>query len=84
MTPDGLGLVSYCLVIYYQNVRSCGAGMSAALSNRFGGVTLLMVILWMLNCGSWSSVCYLEFLSGSAKVGLVSFVVVLLAITRSA
>ena len=24
---DGLGLVSYLLVIYYQNVRSYGAGM---------------------------------------------------------
>ena len=41
---DGLGLVSYLLVIYYQNVRSYGAGMLTVLSNRIGDVALLMVI----------------------------------------
>jgi NADH-ubiquinone oxidoreductase chain 5 len=41
---DGLGLVSYPLVIYYQNVRSYGAGMLTVLSNRIGDVALLMVI----------------------------------------
>jgi NADH-ubiquinone oxidoreductase chain 5 len=29
---DGLGLVSYLLVIYHQNVRSYGAGMLTVLS----------------------------------------------------
>jgi hypothetical protein len=28
-----LGLVSYLLVIYYQIVKSCGAGMLAVVSN---------------------------------------------------
>ena len=37
---DGLGLVSYLLVIYYQNVRSYGAGMLTVLSNRIGDVAL--------------------------------------------
>jgi NADH-ubiquinone oxidoreductase chain 5 len=41
---DGLGLVSYCLVIYYQNVRSYSAGMLTVLSNRIGDVALLIVI----------------------------------------
>jgi NADH-ubiquinone oxidoreductase chain 5 len=41
---DGLGLVSYCLVIYYQKVRSYNAGMLTVLSNRVGDVLLLMVI----------------------------------------
>jgi NADH-ubiquinone oxidoreductase chain 5 len=40
---DGLGLVSY-LVIYYQNVRSYGAGMLTVLSNPIGDVALLIVI----------------------------------------
>jgi NADH-ubiquinone oxidoreductase chain 5 len=39
---DGLGLVSYCLVIYYQNVKSYNAGMLTVLSNRVGDVALLM------------------------------------------
>lgn len=41
---DGLGLVSYCLVIYYQNVKSYNAGMITALTNRIGDVALLMAI----------------------------------------
>jgi NADH-ubiquinone oxidoreductase chain 5 len=41
---DGLGLVSYLLVIYYQNLKSYGAGMLTILSNRIGDVGLLMVI----------------------------------------
>ena len=46
---DGLGLVSYLLVIYYQNVRSYGAGMLTVLSNRIGDVALLMVNAWIIN-----------------------------------
>ena len=33
---DDLGLVSYLLVIYYQNVRSYGVGMLTVLSNWVG------------------------------------------------
>jgi NADH-ubiquinone oxidoreductase chain 5 len=39
---DSLGLVSYLLVIYYQNVRSYGAGMLTVLSSRIGDFALLM------------------------------------------
>nr|AQP30373.1 NADH dehydrogenase subunit 5 [Microcerotermes sp. I TB-2017] len=81
---DGLGLVSYLLVIYYQNVKSYGAGMLTVLSNRIGDVALLMVIAWMINFGSWSFIYYLEFLSGSVEMELISFLVVLAAMTKSA
>lgn len=81
---DGLGLVSYCLVIYYQNVRSYGAGMLTVLSNRIGDVALLMVIAWIINFGSWNFIYYLEFMAGSVEIELISFLVVLAAITRSA
>nr|YP_009350722.1 NADH dehydrogenase subunit 5 [Silvestritermes heyeri]AQP27648.1 NADH dehydrogenase subunit 5 [Silvestritermes heyeri] len=81
---DGLGLVSYLLVIYYQNVKSYGAGMLTVLSNRIGDVALLMVIAWMINFGSWSFIYYLDFLSGSVEMELISFLVVLAAMTKSA
>jgi NADH-ubiquinone oxidoreductase chain 5 len=41
---DGLGLVSYCLVIYYQNVMSYNAGILTVLSNHVADVALLTVI----------------------------------------
>ena len=44
--------IPYLLVIYYQNVRSYGAGMLTVLSNRIGDVALLMVIAWIINVGS--------------------------------
>nr|AVN67375.1 NADH dehydrogenase subunit 5 [Diploptera punctata] len=81
---DGLGLVSYCLVIYYQNVKSYNAGMLTALSNRIGDVALLMVIAWMLNFGSWNFVYYLDCMSGSVEMELISLLVVLAAMTKSA
>nr|WNN64247.1 NADH dehydrogenase subunit 5 [Ceresium sinicum ornaticolle] len=81
---DGLGLVSYCLVIYYQNVKSFNAGMLTALSNRVGDVALLMSIAWMLNYGSWDFVYYLEFMKTDWAMMLISWLVVLAAMTKSA
>nr|YP_010947045.1 NADH dehydrogenase subunit 5 [Margattea spinifera]WGO57854.1 NADH dehydrogenase subunit 5 [Margattea spinifera] len=81
---DGLGLVSYCLVIYYQNVKSCNAGMLTALSNRIGDVALLMVISWMLNFGSWNYIYYLDCFKISGEMELITFLIVLAAMTKSA
>jgi NADH-ubiquinone oxidoreductase chain 5 len=41
---DGLGLVSYALVIYYQNNKSARAGIITVLSNRVGDVAILVSI----------------------------------------
>nr|QNG56269.1 NADH dehydrogenase subunit 5 [Platisus zelandicus] len=81
---DGLGLVSYCLVIYYQNVKSYNAGMLTALSNRVGDAALLISIAWMLNYGSWNYIMYLEFMKNDLIMMIISFLIVLAAITKSA
>nr|AML26339.1 NADH dehydrogenase subunit 5 [Hydrophilidae sp. BMNH 1274338] len=81
---DGLGLVSYCLVIYYQNVKSYNAGMITALSNRIGDVALLMSIAWMLNYGSWNFIYYLDFMKNDFAMMLISWLVMLAAMTKSA
>nr|YP_002229146.1 NADH dehydrogenase subunit 5 [Ascaloptynx appendiculata]ACH89995.1 NADH dehydrogenase subunit 5 [Ascaloptynx appendiculata] len=81
---DGLGLVSYCLVIYYQNVKSYNAGMITALTNRVGDVALLLSIAWMLNYGSWNYIYYLEFMKNDYQMTIIAWMVVLAAMTKSA
>nr|AZB51186.1 NADH dehydrogenase subunit 5 [Triatoma rubrofasciata] len=56
---DGLGLVSYCLVIHFQNYKSYSAGMLTILTNRIGDVAILLSIAWMLNYGSWHYIYYM-------------------------
>uniref|UniRef100_A0AB39A6Q1 NADH-ubiquinone oxidoreductase chain 5 n=1 Tax=Demicryptochironomus spatulatus TaxID=3231394 RepID=A0AB39A6Q1_9DIPT len=81
---DGLGLVSYCLVIYYQNIKSYNAGMLTALSNRLGDVALLMAIAWMLNYGSWNFLFYLNYMKMDFHMFIVGIMVILAAMTKSA
>nr|YP_009236430.1 NADH dehydrogenase subunit 5 [Lucilia coeruleiviridis]AMH85559.1 NADH dehydrogenase subunit 5 [Lucilia coeruleiviridis] len=81
---DGLGLVSYCLVIYFQNVKSYNAGMLTALSNRIGDVALLLAIAWMLNYGSWNYIFYLEVMKSNVEMMIVGSLVMLAAMTKSA
>nr|AVE15542.1 NADH dehydrogenase subunit 5 [Mantidae JZ-2017] len=81
---DGLGLVSYCLVIYYQNSKSYNAGMLTVMSNRFGDVALLMAIAWMVNFGSWNFIFYLDCFIYKYEMWLISFLVILASMTKSA
>nr|QNE85944.1 NADH dehydrogenase subunit 5 [Calopteryx splendens] len=81
---DGLGLVSYLLVIYYQNYKSYSAGMLTVLSNRLGDVAFLLSIAWMLNFGSWNYVFYFDMVSYSLEASIISFFMIFAAMTKSA
>nr|AMP43736.1 NADH dehydrogenase subunit 5 [Heleodromia immaculata] len=81
---DGLGLVSYCLVIYFQNVKSYNAGMLTALSNRIGDVVLLLAIAWMLNYGSWNYIFYINLMADDTEMKIIGVLIVLAAMTKSA
>nr|QWC53771.1 NADH dehydrogenase subunit 5 [Carinata rufipenna] len=58
---DGLGLVSYCLVIYYMSNNSYIAGMITCLTNRLGDAGLLVCISWMVSYGSWHFIFYKNY-----------------------
>nr|UDY72224.1 NADH dehydrogenase subunit 5 [Attacus atlas formosanus] len=81
---DGLGLVSYCLVIYYQNLKSYNAGMLTALTNRIGDVFILMVISWLLNYGGWNYIFYLNFMKNDLVMEIIGVMIILAAMTKSA
>lgn len=80
---DGLGLVSYCLVIYYQNVKSSNAGIITVLSNRVGDVAILLGISWILNFGGWNFY-YIQFIFDNLRTKILLGLVLLAAITKSA
>nr|YP_010693440.1 NADH dehydrogenase subunit 5 [Chalcopis glandulosa]WCB99322.1 NADH dehydrogenase subunit 5 [Chalcopis glandulosa] len=80
---DGLGLISYCLVIYYQNYNSYNAGMLTILSNRVGDASILIGISWMFNIGSWNYIYYLEYMNSTISFWMLIFII-LSAFTKSA
>uniref|UniRef100_UPI0030DEA58E NADH dehydrogenase subunit 5 n=1 Tax=Arorathrips mexicanus TaxID=1291224 RepID=UPI0030DEA58E len=57
---DGLGLISYCLVIYYQNFKSFCSGMITALTNRVGDVFILACLSFFFSFGGYT---YINFLN---------------------
>nr|YP_010757459.1 NADH dehydrogenase subunit 5 [Zahniserius cylindricus]WEU77802.1 NADH dehydrogenase subunit 5 [Zahniserius cylindricus] len=76
---DGLGLISYCLVIYYSSMSSYLAGMITCLVNRLGDIGLLISISWMLSYGSWNFMFYLFYFSEN-----LFYLLILSSFTKSA
>nr|ANH79473.1 NADH dehydrogenase subunit 5 [Eurytoma sp. TJS-2016] len=75
---DGLGLVSYCLVIYYQSYSSFNSGMLTILMNRIGDVFILMSIGFMMLWGSWN------FMNLNNFHYMILILVILASFTKSA
>nr|YP_010610909.1 NADH dehydrogenase subunit 5 [Seasogonia rosea]WAP91743.1 NADH dehydrogenase subunit 5 [Seasogonia rosea] len=76
---DGLGLVSYCLVIYYSSMKSYLAGLITCLTNRLGDIGLLISICWLMSYGSWHFIYYNSFYSN-----MVFVLVIVSCFTKSA
>uniref|UniRef100_A0AAT9FF71 NADH-ubiquinone oxidoreductase chain 5 n=1 Tax=Haemaphysalis megaspinosa TaxID=1155002 RepID=A0AAT9FF71_9ACAR len=75
---DGLGLVSYCLVIFYQSVNSYNSGMMTIISNRVGDVMVIMSLLFLFNFGSF------DFLSLNGTEWILGIFIILAGMTKSA
>nr|QWK41057.1 NADH dehydrogenase subunit 5 [Tenomerga trabecula] len=81
---DGLGLVSFCLVIYYQNISSYNAGFLTILSNRIGDVMILISITWMINYGSFNFFLFLNCLTKDFEMMLIGILISIACFTKSA
>nr|AXA45332.1 NADH dehydrogenase subunit 5 [Anguloclavus sp. 2 MNHN IM 2013-9661] len=77
---DGLGIVSFALVIYYQNTKSLGAGMITVLTNRIGDVMILISIGLLVLQGHWSIMSMWDF----HLMTLTGITMTLAAMTKSA
>nr|UZT67423.1 NADH dehydrogenase subunit 5 [Aegilips sp. ZJUH 20220002] len=76
---DGLGLISYCLIIYYQNNYSFNSGMLTLLTNRIGDIMLLMIMFMLMNLNSWNL-----FIYPSLYNKLMSSMLFIMMMTKSA
>nr|UZT27124.1 NADH dehydrogenase subunit 5 [Sternaspis buzhinskajae] len=77
---DGLGLMSFLLVIYYQTPKALSAGMITALMNRIGDVALLLSIAWLFSQGHW---IHLSF-SDSPLQTMIILSIMIAGMTKSA
>lgn len=75
---DGLGLVSYCLVIFYQRVNSYNSGIITVIRNRVGDVMIIMSLIFFFNYGT------LDFLSLKEIEYLLGILIILAGITKRA
>nr|UUK33551.1 NADH dehydrogenase subunit 5 [Metopiellus sp.] len=81
---DGLGLISFCLIIYYQNIKSMNAGMMTIFMNRIGDVFILMSIVWMMNFGSWNFYFYIEYMKNDMIMSVILSFILISVFTKSA
>nr|UEE83292.1 NADH dehydrogenase subunit 5 [Petalocephala eurglobata] len=76
---DGLGLTSYCLVIFFSSKKSYNSGMITCLTNRLGDIGLLISISWMMSYGSWHFMFYKEMYKE-----IIYYLVLISCFTKSA
>nr|AYG93189.1 NADH dehydrogenase subunit 5 [Triops sp. EPP1] len=82
---DGLGLVSYALVIYYQNSKSYAAGMLTALSNRVGDVCFLLSISWWMSLGDFNFLPFIQWgIFDDSSYFVLTSILILAGMTKSA
>ena len=68
---DGLGVISFLLVIYYQNKSSLGAGMITVLTNRIGDVLFIIRIGLLRGTIRWIFVDFIDYVLPMVVIGFV-------------
>ena len=77
---DGLGLVSFLLVIYYQNYKSLRGGIITVLINRVGDVIILLSVGLLCKEGVW----HFFYISSDFSLSFVVAFILLAGITKRA
>nr|YP_009338711.1 NADH dehydrogenase subunit 5 [Eriosoma lanigerum]AKM70164.1 NADH dehydrogenase subunit 5 [Eriosoma lanigerum] len=80
---DGLGMVSFCLVVFYQNKKSYSSGFLTVILNRMGDLFIILSLIWMLNFGSWNFI-YLNYYMNLNYLIFISLMLMFASLTKSA
>ena len=80
---DGLGLRSYFLVMYYQNIKSNLSGFITVVSNRVGDVFIVFFVVLMLINGL-TMFWFKEVSDFTTASHILALAALLAAITKSA
>lgn len=81
---DGLGLVSYCLVIYYPTKKSRRAGIVTVIRNRVGDVCILLSIALFSILGEFNFMFWVLDINEFKRDLLLGLLIVVGAITKRA
>nr|AEO93193.1 NADH dehydrogenase subunit 5 [Polyascus gregaria] len=79
---DGLGLTSYILIIYYNNVKSLNSGMYTLMLNRLGDFFILVSLGGFLIYGSVNFFCFVNLKFNF--IFLLLIFIIISSITKSA
>nr|AKM69959.1 NADH dehydrogenase subunit 5 [Tuberolachnus salignus] len=80
---DGLGMISFCLVVFYQNKKSYSSGFITVILNRLGDLFIIITLIWMVNFGSWNFI-FLSYYNNIDYLFYISFFIMLASLTKSA
>nr|AKM70060.1 NADH dehydrogenase subunit 5 [Neothoracaphis yanonis] len=80
---DGLGMISFCLVVFYQNKKSYSSGLVTVILNRMGDLFIIISLIWMVNFGSWNFL-YLDYYSNYNYLFFISLMIMFSSLTKSA
>nr|YP_010933893.1 NADH dehydrogenase subunit 5 [Aleurodicus rugioperculatus]WKT15077.1 NADH dehydrogenase subunit 5 [Aleurodicus rugioperculatus] len=73
---EGLGMISFILIMFYQNKKSLMMSISTIMNNRIGDIMMILSIIMMMNLNSWS------FINNMNK--MIIFMIMIAAFSKSA
>nr|QBO27206.1 NADH dehydrogenase subunit 5 [Appendiseta robiniae] len=80
---DGLGMISFCLVVFYQNSKSYSSGFVTVVLNRMGDLFIIISMIWMVNFGSWNFM-FINYYFNLNYLLMILFMILFASLTKSA
>jgi len=76
-------MVSFCLVVFYQNKKSYSSGLVTVILNRLGDLFIIISIIWILNFGSWNFIL-INYYRNLNYLFFISLIIIFASLTKRA